>query len=462
MLTKIKLKFHHIAFDFFSFIKKGNERSIKAKKNILAMLFLKGGNILVNLMLIPITINYVNADNYGIWLTVSSIISWMSFFDIGINNGLKNKFAEAKAMNNEVLIQKYVSTTYFVLALIFVPLMILLLIANTFIDWCSWLNVSFLLNEQLQIIIAIVVIYFCINFVLSTINVILIADQRPAESSARTLVQQILSLIVIYVLTQVTQKDELLYLSLAFCGIPLLISLYYNVLLFQTRYKAYIPRLSCIDKSLYKELLSLGSKFFVIQIAAVIQYQTINFLIMRYYSASDVTCYSVAYKYFSILSMIFTIFIAPIWAATTEAYAKKDFKWIRNIVHKYLLIWVGLACVGALMLLFSTYIYKLWLGQDIGISFKLSLVVYVYTLVFMFGSIFVNILNGISALYIQFWSSVFSPLLFIGLCIFFIENQIGFPALILAGCLANFNGFIIAPIQYYKIFYKDRKGIWIR
>ena len=94
------------------------------------MLFLKGGNILVNLMLIPITINYVNADNYGIWLTVSSIISWMSFFDIGINNGLKNKFAEAKAMNNEVLIQKYVSTTYFVLALIFVPLMILLLIAN--------------------------------------------------------------------------------------------------------------------------------------------------------------------------------------------------------------------------------------------------------------------------------------------------------------------------------------------
>ena len=42
MLTKIKLKFHHIVFDFFSFIKKGNERSIKAKKNILAMLFLKG------------------------------------------------------------------------------------------------------------------------------------------------------------------------------------------------------------------------------------------------------------------------------------------------------------------------------------------------------------------------------------------------------------------------------------
>lgn len=101
---KIKLKFYYIVFDFFSFIKKGNERSIKVKKNILVMFFLKGGNILVNLMLIFIIINYVNVDNYGIWLIVSLIISWMSFFDIGINNGLKNKFVEVKVMNNEVFI----------------------------------------------------------------------------------------------------------------------------------------------------------------------------------------------------------------------------------------------------------------------------------------------------------------------------------------------------------------------
>ena len=48
-------------------------------------------------MLVPLTIHYINPTRYGIWLTVSSIIGWVSFFDIGFGNGLRNKFAEALA-----------------------------------------------------------------------------------------------------------------------------------------------------------------------------------------------------------------------------------------------------------------------------------------------------------------------------------------------------------------------------
>ena len=60
----------------------GSERSAKAKKNIIEMLFLKGGNILIGLLMVPMTINYVDSENYGIWLTLSSMVAWMSFFNI--------------------------------------------------------------------------------------------------------------------------------------------------------------------------------------------------------------------------------------------------------------------------------------------------------------------------------------------------------------------------------------------
>ena len=73
----------------------GDNRTVKAKRNILQMLFLKGGTILVGLLLVPLTLNYVDAERYGIWLTLSSMVAWMSFFDIGINNGLKNRLAES-------------------------------------------------------------------------------------------------------------------------------------------------------------------------------------------------------------------------------------------------------------------------------------------------------------------------------------------------------------------------------
>ncbi len=52
--------------DFFT---KGNERSIKAKRNIVFIAILKGFGIAISLFLVPITIHYVNPTRYGIWIT---------------------------------------------------------------------------------------------------------------------------------------------------------------------------------------------------------------------------------------------------------------------------------------------------------------------------------------------------------------------------------------------------------
>ena len=84
--------------DYISrFINEGDKRSANAKKNIIAMIFLRGLNILTGFLIVPITINYVNASIYGIWLALSSIVIWISYFDFGLPNGFRNKFAEAKA-----------------------------------------------------------------------------------------------------------------------------------------------------------------------------------------------------------------------------------------------------------------------------------------------------------------------------------------------------------------------------
>ncbi len=116
---RLKNKFLSGLDFIFSKINKGQERSIKAKKNILASLFLKGTSIIISIILVPLTINYINVSQYGIWLTLSSIIGWFAFFDIGLTQGLRNKFAEAIAKGNDSLAQAYVSTTYAILAIIF-------------------------------------------------------------------------------------------------------------------------------------------------------------------------------------------------------------------------------------------------------------------------------------------------------------------------------------------------------
>src|SRR5690606_23076674 len=123
-------------------LNQGEERSIKAKKNILISIFTKGLGIAISLLLVPLTINYVNPSRYGIWLTLSSIVVWFSFFDIGLSQGLRNKFAEAKARGDNESAQIYVSTTYAILAIIFAVVWLLYLIGSQFLDWSSILNVS--------------------------------------------------------------------------------------------------------------------------------------------------------------------------------------------------------------------------------------------------------------------------------------------------------------------------------
>ena len=90
----------------------GHERTLTAKKNVAVSLLVKGGAILVLLVTVPMAIHYVNSMQYGVWLTLSSLFTWFSLFDIGFGNGLKNKLTEALTKGDEKLARCYISTTY--------------------------------------------------------------------------------------------------------------------------------------------------------------------------------------------------------------------------------------------------------------------------------------------------------------------------------------------------------------
>ena len=62
-------------------------------------------------------LNYLNPVKYGIWLTLTSVIGWFAFFDLGLGNGLRNKLAEALAKNDNELARTYISTSYAIMTI---------------------------------------------------------------------------------------------------------------------------------------------------------------------------------------------------------------------------------------------------------------------------------------------------------------------------------------------------------
>jgi O-antigen/teichoic acid export membrane protein len=448
---------------FTRFITRGHERSVRAKKNIVSSLLIKGISIAISFVTLPITLNYVDSATYGVWLTMSSIVGWFVFFDVGLTQGLRNRFAEAKARGEDELARVYVSTTYAILGIIFISVWIIFLVVNNFLDWSKLLNVSEAMRPDVTTLAIIVFTYFCISFVFRIITTVLLADQYPARSSLVDLSGQILSLIIILILVKTTQ-GSLVKLGLALCVSPLLVLISANFIFFGGKYKRYSPSISYIRFAHTKELFNLGLKFFIIQLAAIIQYQTANIIIARNFGTADVTSYNVVYKYFGIPYMIFNIFLVPFWSASTEAYQKKEIDWIRNGVRRYNQLGLLMLFGTLIMLLFSSPFYRLWLGEGkVTIAFSLSLWGFVYFNVMMFGGKYVQFLNGISALRIQFITSIISPVLYLGIVMVLIKVfHVGVYSIFIGAILASFNGYILAPIQYHMVVNKNKGGIWVK
>ena len=111
-----------------------NERTKLAVNNAIASLALKGASIIASLLIVPLTINYLNPTKYGIWMTLSSVIGWVHFFDLGLSNGFRNRFAESLAKGDKALAKQYVSTTYFIISCVVSVVLLILLIGNSFVD----------------------------------------------------------------------------------------------------------------------------------------------------------------------------------------------------------------------------------------------------------------------------------------------------------------------------------------
>jgi O-antigen/teichoic acid export membrane protein len=292
---------------------------------------------------------------------------------------------------------------------------------------------------------------------------LLIADQQPAKSSLIDVFGQVISLIFIIILVKTTE-GSLIKLGIALCLSPLLVLIGANIFFFRKTFKQFRPKLSKIRFSYSKGLFNLGIIFFIIQIAAILQYETANIIILRNFGTVQVTSYNIVYKYFSVLNMVFMIFLAPFWSASTEAYLKKDIQWIRNSIKKYNQLNVIILMGGIIMLIFSQPLYNLWLGEGkVPITFSLSFWGFIFFNVGMFGSKYVNFLNGINALRLQFWTSLISPFIYIGIALLLINyTKMGVNSLFIAAIIANANAFIVAPLQYYQVIVKGKKGIWIR
>lgn len=204
--------------------------------------------------------------------------------------------------------------------------------------------------------------------------------------------------------------------------------------------------------------MSLGLKFFLIQIAFIVVYET-TIIIIAQLDQSKVTPYNIAFKYFSVVPMVFGIILVPFWSAYTEAYVKKDFDWIRNSMRHLIKIWVLLLVVVTGMLLVADKVYYLWVKDVVKVPFTLSLVIAAYIIINAWCTIYSVFLNGVGKLKLQLYSGIIGALINIPLAIW-LGKTMGVTGVVLASLILAAGNALWSPVQYKRIMNNTATGIW--
>ncbi|MFT7614585.1 MAG: O-antigen/teichoic acid export membrane protein [Parvicellaceae bacterium] len=441
-----------------------SERNTKLKKSIIGLLGVKIFNFTISFIMFPLSLSYLGNEKNGIWLTVGAFVSWFSLFDFGLGNGFRNKFVESTASGDLEKARSLVSTTYAILSLISLVILILFVTANFFITWDTVFDPKNKVAEDLSALMLVVFSFFCLQFVVQIIKVILIADQRPQIAGYMNSAANFLALIgigILYLLKSENETGSLLTVGITISAANLIVPLVCSFFFFAGKYKQYAPSLKHVDFSSYGSTMGLGLQFFVMQIAGLVVVTTDNMIITQTTGASDVTIYQGAYKFFGAGMILFNVIVTPYWSAFTEAYISKDFNWIRKITKKTQLLWFLLICGVILMLVISPWVYGWWI-PSIEIPFQLSIMMAIWVIINTGLLVYSNFLSGSGKIRLSLYHSVVAMIINIPLSyIFAVPLAMGSTGVMLATCICISLRFF-QPIQYYLLINSKAKGIWNR
>jgi O-antigen/teichoic acid export membrane protein len=346
-----------------------HRRILLTSGSALAARFVSG---IAALVTVPLTVSYLGAERYGLWMTVSSLIALLGFADLGMGNGLLTAIAVLHGRGDRDGARRNVSSAFFMLTGVAALLALVFSVSYPWVDWARAFNVSSAIaRREAGPTAAVLVAFLCLNMPLGTVQRVQQGYQEGFASNLWGVVGNVLSLMAL--LAVIALKGGLPWLALAMSGGVAVSTLVNWIVMFRRSRPWLCPSRSFFDRRTATELLGSGSMFFVLSLCALIASSSDNLVIAHAIGPRAVAKYAITQKIFITLAFS-QYFIAPLWPAFGEAIARKDYTWAHRTLKRAieLSLWVGVLTAIPL-LLFGRQLISLWVGPAMAPSLTLLL-----------------------------------------------------------------------------------------
>lgn len=348
----------------------------------------------ITLLSVPLTIGYLGAERYGLWITASSAVAMLSFADLGIGNGLLTSIAEADGRQDRQELRKLVSSSFTTLAVVAAVLACLLVVLVQSLDWGRLLNLSTpLARAEAPRTVMTLGLVTILSMPLNVVTQVQNGRQQSYAATLWSIGGTMLSLVSLLVATQL--QVGLLGLVLAISASPVL-SLIGNFLSFFCISEPDLrPRLSAASWRCAWSLLKVGVLFVVLQVAGSFLFLTDNLVVAKLHGASAVSNLAVPSRLFAVASLPVMLLTAPLWPAFGEAKARGDVAWIVRTLKRTTSACVAIAVVLAVFLLaIGRPIVQAWSHGVVSPGFAVMLPLAIWSVLLAWGTAIAAFLNG--------------------------------------------------------------------
>lgn len=423
----------------------------KLLKSISINLVLKPVSVILSYLYAPLLLNYLGEEKYGIWATILSIISWFSYFDVGIGNGLRNVLSAKMAKNDYEGCRKSVSTAYVLLFRIMMAIGGAAIVIFAILDWKMILNTK--IDAKVPIIIS--AVFICINLVLSLYQAQCYSLQKAEWVAINGVFVQIINLLGVWILSH-TNISSLDAMAILFGLSTFIVNSFFTIIIWKN-YSYFRPNLASCDKKENHAILNVGVQFLFIQLSALILFTTDSIIISRLYGPELVTPYNIVNKVFLLFSTTFSAITAPIWSRCTLALEGGNIEWIKNVVNKLCLLLLPIGIVMFGVAINFQAISDIWLHYELVYENGLVWMMALYIWLTLYANIFSTVMNGTGQLKIQICVAIFSAVIHIPIAVFLAKYmKWGTTGICLSSILTTFAGNIIYTKCVFT-FLKEKK-----
>jgi O-antigen/teichoic acid export membrane protein len=320
---------------------------------------------------VPLVYGQLGTEQFGLWMTITSIVVAMQFADLGIGNGLLNMIAVANARDNREYARRAVTSSIGILAMLGMVVLAFFGILYPFVDWTKIYSLSTpALGSEAGIATAIMVACLALNLPLLTAQRVQMGYQDGFKANVWISLGSALSLAGVLFCSRM--EAGLPAFVLAALGGPVVAAALCWIYEFLLARPWLFPSCRYFDATTGKRVVKDGAIWTLFQLMAFIGIALDNLIISYFFGVEAVAKYAVMSKLLTGL-LIAQMLSAPLWPAFAEAIERGDLAWARRTFQRSMAICAGLGLAGgAVMAFLSPWIIQWWVGGELIPSLALA------------------------------------------------------------------------------------------